>query len=279
MPGRVSVVVGLPPGSRHELGALAFAAALRRRGVGVLYLGSDVTVDGWLDAVARTRARAAVIGVVTADDRASAALVVAELLAHDVPLVAVGGAAARSAEAGRVGRGASVRTAWSRRRRPSPRSSAGDAADQRAGTGSSPPPRPTTRSHSRRRSAAVSRVDGTRSNGRGAAVEEQAPVDPARGSGWVASHSDRVDPLLRRAQQRSHDPVEAGQRLGEARRVGPARVHGGERDDAAGSGVTTRARGRPGPASRVRTPWARRRRRTGSRGRRAAAAACTCRPT
>ncbi|HEY4190331.1 MAG TPA: MerR family transcriptional regulator [Candidatus Limnocylindrales bacterium] len=100
VPGRVSVVVGLPPGSRHELGALAFAAALRRRGVGVLYLGSDVTVDGWLDAVARTRARAAVIGVVTADDRASAALVVSELLARGVPLVAVGGAAARSEEAG-----------------------------------------------------------------------------------------------------------------------------------------------------------------------------------
>lgn len=100
VPGRVSVVVGLPPGSRHELGALAFAAALRRRGVGVLYLGPDVTVDGWLDAVARSRARAAVIGVVTADDRASAALVVAELVARGVPLVAVGGAAARSAETG-----------------------------------------------------------------------------------------------------------------------------------------------------------------------------------
>ena len=36
-------LVGLPPGSRHELGALAFAVALRRRGVGVLYLGADVT--------------------------------------------------------------------------------------------------------------------------------------------------------------------------------------------------------------------------------------------
>src|SRR5512141_739990 len=64
IPVRTSVVVGLPPGSRHELGALAFAAALRRRGVGVLYLGSDVTVDGWIDALSRTRARAAVIGVV-----------------------------------------------------------------------------------------------------------------------------------------------------------------------------------------------------------------------
>ena len=94
VPRKVSVVVGLPPGSRHELGALAFAAALRRRGVGVLYLGSDVTVDGWVDAMARTRARAAVVGVITEDDRDSAADVVAALLAHEVPLVAVGGAAA-----------------------------------------------------------------------------------------------------------------------------------------------------------------------------------------
>ena len=92
-PRKVSVVVGLPPGSRHELGALAFAAALRRRGIGVLYLGSDVTVDGWVDALARTRAKAAVVGVITDDDRESAADVVAALLAHDVPLVAVGGAA------------------------------------------------------------------------------------------------------------------------------------------------------------------------------------------
>ena len=94
VPRKVSVVVGLPPGSRHELGALAFAAALRRRGVGVLYLGSDVTVDGWVDAMARTRARAAVVGVITEDDRDPAADVVAALIAHDVPLVAVGGAAA-----------------------------------------------------------------------------------------------------------------------------------------------------------------------------------------
>ena len=99
-PGKVSVVVGLPPGSRHELGALAFAAALRRRGVGVLYLGSDVTVDGWIDAITRTRARAAVIGVITDGDREAAAEVVEALLAHDVPLVAVGGAAASGNDSG-----------------------------------------------------------------------------------------------------------------------------------------------------------------------------------
>ncbi len=99
-PGKVSVVVGLPPGSRHELGALAFAAALRRRGVGVLYLGSDVTVDGWIDAMTRTRARAAVIGVITDGDREAAAEVVDALLEHDVPLVAVGGAAASGNDSG-----------------------------------------------------------------------------------------------------------------------------------------------------------------------------------
>lgn len=32
IPQRTAVVVGLPPAARHELGALAFAAALRRRG-------------------------------------------------------------------------------------------------------------------------------------------------------------------------------------------------------------------------------------------------------
>jgi MerR family transcriptional regulator, light-induced transcriptional regulator len=91
---RPVAVVGLPPGARHELGALAFAVALRRRRVGVLYLGQDVTIDGWLDVVARTRARAAVVGVVMPADRESAARLVEGLLARELPLVAVGGAAA-----------------------------------------------------------------------------------------------------------------------------------------------------------------------------------------
>ena len=94
IPGRASVIVGLPPGSRHELGALAFAAALRRRGVGVLYLGPDVPVDGWLDAVRRTRAGAVVVGVVTQDDRGPAWTVVNALVAVGMPLIALGGAAA-----------------------------------------------------------------------------------------------------------------------------------------------------------------------------------------
>ena len=91
---RVTVVVGLPPGSRHELGAFAFAVALRRRGVGVLYLGSDVPVEAWVDVVGRTRARAAVVGVVTDADRAPATTVIDALRAAGLDVVAVGGAAA-----------------------------------------------------------------------------------------------------------------------------------------------------------------------------------------
>ena len=94
IPVRTSAVVGLPPGSRHEVGALAFAAALRRRGVGVLYLGADVTVDGWLDAITRTRARAAVVGIVTEEDRAAASGLLEALRGQGVPLIAIGGAAA-----------------------------------------------------------------------------------------------------------------------------------------------------------------------------------------
>lgn len=92
--GRPAVVVGMPPGSRHELGALAFAAALRRRDVGVLYLGADVPVEGWLDAIAATRARAAVMGVITPADRDPALAVIEALRASGVRHIAVGGGAA-----------------------------------------------------------------------------------------------------------------------------------------------------------------------------------------
>jgi MerR family transcriptional regulator, light-induced transcriptional regulator len=103
VPGRVSVVVGLPPGARHELGALAFAAALRRRGVGVLYLGPDVTVDGWVDAVVSSRARRVVIGTVTGTDAEAAAAVVEALRPLGVRTIAMGGAAATAETTSRLG--------------------------------------------------------------------------------------------------------------------------------------------------------------------------------
>ncbi len=93
--GPGAILVGLPPGARHELGGLAFATAARRAGLPVLYLGADLPIRDWLGAAARTRARAAVIGVVTASDRAPAERVATELLAADPQLVvAYGGRSA-----------------------------------------------------------------------------------------------------------------------------------------------------------------------------------------
>ncbi|MEO8252593.1 MAG: B12-binding domain-containing protein, partial [Chloroflexota bacterium] len=91
------VLVGLPPDSRHELGALAFAVALRRLGVDVLYLGADVPVKSWADAATESAAQAAVVAVVTARDVSPAEEVATELRAA-LPdlLLAFGGAAAPS---------------------------------------------------------------------------------------------------------------------------------------------------------------------------------------
>jgi len=71
---RPLVIVGLPPGARHELGALAFAVAARRAGLAVTYLGADLPVADW--ATAAANADAAVIGVVTRRDRKGAVAVV-----------------------------------------------------------------------------------------------------------------------------------------------------------------------------------------------------------
>lgn len=89
------VLVGLPPTSRHELGALAFAVALRRGGVDVLYLGADVPVESWADAAAESAAQAAVVGVVTPRD-VSPAIEVATALRAGSPdlLLGFGGASA-----------------------------------------------------------------------------------------------------------------------------------------------------------------------------------------
>jgi DNA-binding transcriptional MerR regulator len=89
------VVVGLPPGSHHDIGVLAFAVTARRAGLGVLYLGANVPVESWALAMTTTAAPVAVIGVVVRTDVAPAERVVVALrdLAH-APTVHLGGAAA-----------------------------------------------------------------------------------------------------------------------------------------------------------------------------------------
>jgi methanogenic corrinoid protein MtbC1 len=96
-----AVVVGLPAGSQHDLGALAFATAIRRRGMDVLYLGADVPVNSWEAAVRSRAARAAVLSVVTPEDRPTAVAVVERLLDRDlVEVVCTGGASGADVAAG-----------------------------------------------------------------------------------------------------------------------------------------------------------------------------------
>jgi methanogenic corrinoid protein MtbC1 len=88
-----AVVVGLPSGSQHELGALAFATAIRRRGLDVLYLGANVPVGSWETAVRSHGARAVVLAVVTPEDRPAAVTVATRLAAlKAAPMVCTGGA-------------------------------------------------------------------------------------------------------------------------------------------------------------------------------------------
>jgi DNA-binding transcriptional MerR regulator/methylmalonyl-CoA mutase cobalamin-binding subunit len=97
--GTQPVVVGLPPGCRHEIGTLAFAVALRRHGVDVLYLGPDTPVASWVHVAVDRRAAAAVIGVPRRADAAPTHEVVAALhAARPELLIAIGGPAS-----GRVG--------------------------------------------------------------------------------------------------------------------------------------------------------------------------------
>ncbi|HSL34982.1 MAG TPA: cobalamin-dependent protein, partial [Candidatus Limnocylindrales bacterium] len=106
-----AVIVGLPPGSRHALGALAFAVAARRAGLPVVYLGADLPIGDWVAAAERVAARAAVIGVVTPADR---------------------GPARRVAEALRDGRPGIV-VAFGGRHAPGPGSRGVEASDRRPG--------------------------------------------------------------------------------------------------------------------------------------------------
>ena len=86
------VIVGLPPGCHHEIGALAFAIAARRAGLETIYLGADVPLASWLVAAETTRAPVAVVGVIDASDVPAATEVVAALRTSPRRIaVAVGG--------------------------------------------------------------------------------------------------------------------------------------------------------------------------------------------
>jgi methylmalonyl-CoA mutase cobalamin-binding subunit len=82
----------LPPGSQHELAALAFATIARRTGLDVIYLGGDLPLESWLAAAAETDAAAAVLGAVMPGDAQSVSAVFAALAEQRPDVVrAVGG--------------------------------------------------------------------------------------------------------------------------------------------------------------------------------------------
>ncbi len=70
------IVIGLPPGGRHELGALAFAVAARRAGLAVTYVGADLPQESWLEAVTHARPHAIVLAVPRPEDVPAAAAVI-----------------------------------------------------------------------------------------------------------------------------------------------------------------------------------------------------------
>jgi MerR family transcriptional regulator, light-induced transcriptional regulator len=98
------VLVGMPPGARHELGGLIFATAARRAGLPIVYLGADLPLADWVAAVERTNARGVVIGALMNADGAAARSVALGLRAVNPNLViAFGGAAAPDPEADPTG--------------------------------------------------------------------------------------------------------------------------------------------------------------------------------
>lgn len=94
-----ALLIGLPPGDRHELLTFALAAVLRSRGANVVYLGPDVPVVDWVDAV-RVRRPWAVCIAAHEINVEQARVVVAEIQALRIDIsVFVGGGAAAQIEA------------------------------------------------------------------------------------------------------------------------------------------------------------------------------------
>ncbi len=91
----LDLIVGLPPGCQHEIGAMGFAVAARRGGLSVLYLGANVPVPSWVRTADAVGAPAAVVGAVVDRDVPPTIDVVTSLLASAThPAVFVGGRAA-----------------------------------------------------------------------------------------------------------------------------------------------------------------------------------------
>jgi MerR family transcriptional regulator, light-induced transcriptional regulator len=90
--GRVdgpTLLIGLPPGSRHELGLLAFAVAARRAGFATVYVGADLPVDDWLRAI-EARGASGIVMAVPRNIDITAAQEIVDTVARIHPEVVIG---------------------------------------------------------------------------------------------------------------------------------------------------------------------------------------------
>ena len=86
------VIVGLPPGVRHELGQLAFAAAACRAGLNATYVGADLPAEDWVTATQVHDAVCVVLAAHCEDDLPGLRNVVDSLRPPGPSSVGVGGA-------------------------------------------------------------------------------------------------------------------------------------------------------------------------------------------
>ena len=88
---QAQLLVGMPPGGDHELGAFAFAVACRRAGQGVAYLGSNVPLESWMRTARETAVPAIVLGAVTHEDAVAVDRIATALAMLDRPPVCFAG--------------------------------------------------------------------------------------------------------------------------------------------------------------------------------------------
>lgn len=90
--GSPRVLVGLAPGAFHELGALAFATAARRAGLGAVYVGANLPIDAWIAALGQERVDAIALSVISDGEAVAAGELIERVRAtHPAVVISVGG--------------------------------------------------------------------------------------------------------------------------------------------------------------------------------------------
>src|SRR6478672_1064621 len=107
-----TLLIGLPPGSRHELGLLAFAVAARRAGFATVYVGADLPAEDWVRAIEARHAAGMVMAVPRTDDiNAAHAIVDAVHARHPAVVIGLGGSEQEAIADGVVHLGHSITVA------------------------------------------------------------------------------------------------------------------------------------------------------------------------